>query len=56
VGRGGEKELYRLAPEAPRCPEKGNPALPPEPLALAILELTRDRSLMLPVQDNREIY
>jgi type I restriction enzyme R subunit len=33
-----------------------NPALPPQALTLAIAELTRDRSLMLPVQANREIH
>jgi type I restriction enzyme R subunit len=33
-----------------------NPGLPPEALALASEELTRDRSAMAPVQANREIY
>jgi len=33
-----------------------NPALPSEALSLAIEELTRDRSLMVPVQANREIH
>ncbi len=36
--------------------ERLNPALPVEVLTLAIDELTRDRSLMTPVQANREIY
>ncbi len=33
-----------------------NPGLASEPLSLAIEELTRDRSLMVPVQANREIH
>ena len=36
--------------------ERLNPTLPAEALTLAIEELTRDRSLMTPVQANREIY
>lgn len=35
---------------------KLNPGLPNEALMLAIEELTKDRSLMIPVQANREIY
>lgn len=33
-----------------------NPALPPEAVAAAVDELTRDRSAMLPEQANREVY
>lgn len=33
-----------------------NPSLPPEAIAVAIDELSRDRSAMLPEQANREIY
>lgn len=36
--------------------EKLNPLLPPEALALAETELTRDRSAMLPVAANREVH
>src|SRR5574341_1096383 len=36
--------------------EKLNPELPPEAIALAIEELTRDRSLMGAAQANREVY
>lgn len=33
-----------------------NPALPPEAIAAAVDELTRDRSIMLLEQANREVY
>jgi type I restriction enzyme, R subunit len=36
--------------------EKLNPGLPPEAIAQAIEELTRDRSVMSPAQANREVY
>ena len=36
--------------------ERLNPALPPEAIAAAIDELTRDRSAMLLEQANREVY
>src|SRR5437870_8770028 len=36
--------------------ERLNPTLPKEAIALAIEELSRDRSILSPVQANREIY
>ena len=36
--------------------ERLNPALPPEAIAAAVDELTRDRSAMLLEQANREVY
>ena len=35
---------------------KLNPSMPPEALAAAVDELTRDRSAMVPAQANREVY
>ncbi|HEY4246905.1 MAG TPA: type I restriction endonuclease subunit R [Lacunisphaera sp.] len=45
-----------LVPRLREALEKLNPTLPPEAIAAAIDELTRDRSAMLIVQANREVY
>lgn len=45
-----------LMPRLRKALEELNPKLPPVAFALAIEELTRDRSAMSPVQANREIY
>ena len=45
-----------LVPRLRKALEKLNPALPPEAIAAAIDELTRDRSAMLLEQANREVY
>jgi type I restriction enzyme, R subunit len=45
-----------LVPRLRAALEKPNPALPPEAIASAVDELTRDRSAMLLEQANREVY
>jgi type I restriction enzyme R subunit len=45
-----------LVPRLRRALEKLNPTLPPEAIAAAVDELTRDRSAMLLEQANREVY
>jgi type I restriction enzyme R subunit len=55
LGRTTTSEIV-LRPRLFAALQNLNPALPPEPLTLAIEELTRDRSLMVPVQANREIH
>ena len=55
LGRETTSEVV-LRPRLLAALQSLNPALPPQALTLAIAELTRDRSLMLPVQANREIH
>ncbi len=62
-GTGPEATLGRehrgqvvLVPRLRAALERLNPDLPPEAHALAVEELTRDRSAMTPAQANREIY
>ena len=55
LGRETTSEVV-LQPKLFAALQSLNPSLPTEALNLAIEELTRDRSLMTPVQANREIY
>jgi type I restriction enzyme R subunit len=55
LGRETTTEVV-LRPKLLATLQRLNPSLPPEPLTLAIAELTRDCSLMVPVQANREIH
>jgi len=55
LGRETNSEVVLTARLQPAL-ERLNPTLPVEAFTLAIEELTRDRSLMTPVQANREIY
>jgi type I restriction enzyme, R subunit len=55
LGRETKSEVV-LVPRLRAALEKLNPALPPEAIATAIDELTRDRSAMLIEQANREVY
>ncbi len=55
LGRESRSEVV-LVPRLRAALEKLNPTLPPEAIAAAIDELTRDRSAMLLEQANREVY
>ena len=55
LGRETKGEVV-LVPRLRAALEKLNPTLPPEAIAAAIDELTRDRSAMLLEQANREVY
>ncbi len=55
LGRDGRNEVV-LVSRLRGALEKLNPALPPEAIAAAMDELTRDRSAMLLEQANREVY
>lgn len=55
LGRETSAEVVLLSRLRPAL-EKLNPGLPPQAIALAIEELTRDRSLLSMVNANREIY
>lgn len=55
LGRETRAEVV-LLPKLRSALEKLNPKLPKEAIALAIEELTRDRSTLSPANANREIY
>lgn len=55
LGRETSSEVV-LVPRLRAALERLNPDLPPDAIALAIEELTRDRSAMSPAQANRGIY
>jgi type I restriction enzyme R subunit len=55
LGRATSTEVV-LSPRLLKALQTLNSQLPPDSLALAIDELTRDRNLMTPVQANRELH